>query len=102
MDCVILSIGLTAIAGTIGIMMIITVHIHHCTCLANYHVFVVCLCLLVVVVSIVVHYCYYLLSGDVEMNPGPMKVCPNCSVSVYIRTINCTYGSLLEETRFVR
>ena len=51
-----------------------------------------CLCCLLVLIS---SYCCSLLlliSGDVEMNPGPTKLCPNCNVSVHIRTVNCMCG----------
>ena len=36
--------------------------------------------------------CYYyvrvlLLSGDVELNPGPCKYCPACNASIHIRRV---------------
>ena len=42
--------------------------------------------------------CYYycdrvlLLSGDVELNPGPFKSCPACNASIHIRRVLCECG----------
>ena len=41
--------------------------------------------------------CYYyvrvlLLSGDVELNPGPCKYCPACNASIHIRRVYCDCG----------
>jgi hypothetical protein len=32
------------------------------------------------------------MSGDVELNPGPCKICPKCESMVPNRTINCKCG----------
>ena len=33
-----------------------------------------------------------LLSGDVELNPGPNKICPMCKVAVPVRKKECPCG----------
>ena len=40
---------------------------------------------------VVYSYCD-LLSGDIELNPGPLKCCPACNAPIYIRKKYCDCG----------
>ena len=43
---------------------------------------------------VVYSYCerVVLLSGDIELNPGPLKCCPACNAPIYIRKKYCDCG----------
>ena len=51
--------------------------------------------------------CYFcdrvlLLSGDVEVNPGPFKSCPACNASIHIKRVCCECGFSFKTSRHIK
>ena len=52
-------------------------------------------------------WCYFcdrvlLLSGDVELNPGPFKSCPACNASIHIKRVCCECGFSFKTSRHIK